>query len=276
MNIVIIVQARNGSSRLPGKVLLPLAGKPLLVRLVERLRMIRTPATVVVATTTQQEDNAIRFVCSEEGILCYSGHPFDLLDRHYRAALLYDADVVVKIPSDCPLIDPAVIDRVLAWYITYRRDFDFVSNLHPPTWPDGNDVEVMPIAILYDAWKHAKLPMEREHTTPYIWERPEQFRIGNVEWESGRNYAMSHRWTIDYPEDYEFIRKVYDELYTPDHPRFDLEDILALLDRKPEIALINRHHVGVNWYRNHLHELKTIDARMTRSGAVGPPSIAQP
>jgi spore coat polysaccharide biosynthesis protein SpsF len=264
MNIVIIVQARCGSSRLPGKVLLPLAGKPLLVRMVERVRLIRTPVTVVVATTTEPEDTDIRLLCSRERILCYSGDPHDLLDRHYRTALLYDADVVVKIPSDCPLIDPAVIDRVLATYIAHRDIHDFVSNLHPPSWPDGNDVEVMPVSVLHEAWKHATLPMEREHTTPYIWERPDRFRIGNVAWGRGLDYSMSHRWTIDYPEDYQFIRTVYDRLYSPERPRFGVDDILSLLEREPDIARLNARHAGVNWYRHHLHELKTIGAKMTR------------
>ena len=264
MNIVIIIQARSGSSRLPGKVLLPLAGKPLLVRMVERVRMIRTPATVVVATTTEPEDTDIRLLCSRERILCYSGDPDDLLDRHYRTALLYDADVVVKIPSDCPLIDPSAIDRVLSWYIMHHDRYDFVSNLHPASWPDGNDVEVMPLAILHEAWKHARLPLEREHTTPYIWERPDHYRIGNVTWERGLDFSMSHRWTIDYQEDYQFIRAVYARLYSPDRPRFGVGNILALLEREPELAHINARHVGVNWYRHHLHELKTIGAAMTR------------
>ncbi|MBR9974173.1 MAG: glycosyltransferase family protein [Bacteroidetes bacterium] len=276
MNIVIIVQARCGSSRLPGKVLLPLAGKPLLVRLVERVRMIRTPVTVVVATTSEPEDTDIRLLCNRENILCYSGHPTDLLDRHYRAALLYDADVIVKIPSDCPLIDPAVIDHVLATYIAYHDDYDFVSNLHPPSWPDGNDVEVMSIAALQEAWKQATLPMEREHTTPYIWERPERFRIGNATWECGLDYSMSHRWTIDYLEDYQFIRAVYDRLYTPERRRFGVGDVLALLEREPEIARINERHAGVNWYRHHLHELKTVAARMTRHEQPASSSITLP
>lgn len=264
MNIVIVVQARSSSSRLPGKVLLPISGKPLLVRMIERLRMIRTPATLVVATTTEPEDTDIRILCSKERIHCYSGDPFDLLDRHYRAALLYDADVVVKIPSDCPLIDPAIVDHVLDWYITHSEQYDYVSNLHPPSWPDGNDVEIMTMQTLHAAWKHARLPMEREHTTPYIWERPETFRIGSVAWDQGRDLSMTHRWTIDYLEDYRFIRTVYQHLYSDAHPYFSCADILALLEREPAIAALNSRHAGVNWYRNHLHELKTVDVSMTR------------
>ncbi|MBN1447483.1 MAG: glycosyltransferase family protein [Bacteroidetes bacterium] len=265
MNIITIIQARTGSSRLPGKVMLPLAGKPLLLRMVERVSMARTPMTVVVATTTDPDDTDIRLLCNRHGIPCYSGDPYDLLDRHYRAALLYDADVVVKIPSDCPLIDPAIIDRVLSSYITYHRDHDYVSNLHPATYPDGNDVEVMPMPILHLAWREATRQFEREHTTPFLWEQPERFRIGNVLWESGQDFSMSHRWTIDYPEDYQFIRTVYDRLYSEDSMCFGISDILALLDREPELSQINAEYTGVNWYRHHLGELKTIDAGKTRA-----------
>jgi spore coat polysaccharide biosynthesis protein SpsF len=264
MNIVTIVQARTGSSRLPGKVLLPLAGRPLLQRMVERVRLARTPMTVVVATTTEPEDTDIRILCNQLRIPCYSGDSFDLLDRHYRAALLYDADVVVKIPSDCPLIDPGVIDRVLSTFITSGRTCDYVSNLHPASWPDGNDVEVMSIGTLQEAWREATLPMEREHTTPFIWERPERYRIANATWETGEDYSMSHRWTVDYPEDYQFIRAVYDALYVSSAGRFGLTDILALLQQRPDIMNINRTYAGVNWYRNHLDQLRTVDARHTR------------
>jgi spore coat polysaccharide biosynthesis protein SpsF len=267
MNIIAIVQARLGSTRLPGKVMLPLAGKPLLQRMVERVRLARTPMTVVVATTTQPDDTDIRILCNRIGVPCYSGNEFDLLDRHYRAALLYDADIVVKIPSDCPLIDPAAIDRVLSTYITYTKNYDYISNLHPATWPDGNDVEVLPIGVLHDAWKEATLPMEREHMTPFIWERPDRFRIGNVTWERGWDYSMSHRWTIDYQEDYIFIRTVYEELFERSGGRFTIDDILQLLAARPELMQINGHYAGVNWYRHHLHELSTVDASRTRKPA---------
>ncbi len=172
MNIVVVVQARTSSTRLPGKVLLPLAGRPLLERMLERVRAARTPFTLVVATTTNPGDQPIRDLCAGKNIICYCGHPTDLLDRHYRAARSLVPDAVVKIPSDCPLIDPAVIDRVLGFYVARHDEYDFVSNLHPPSWPDGNDVEVMSLAALEAAWKEARTPVEREHTTPFIWDPP--------------------------------------------------------------------------------------------------------
>ena len=262
--IVIVTQARTGSTRLPGKVMMPLAGEPLLVRMVERINLTQIPITTVVATTYEPEDDKVEELCSQYGFNCFRGHPTDLLERHYKAGIEYNADIVVKIPSDVPLIDPKIIDKVLSFYLENDDKYDFVSNLHPASYPDGNDVEVIPTSILETAYNEAVLPMEREHTTPFIWENPDRFRVGNVVWGSGKDYSMSHRFTIDYPEDYEFIKRVYDELYEKD-PKFGLVDILNLLDQKPEILELNRKYAGVNWYRNHLDELKTVNKEQTKS-----------
>jgi spore coat polysaccharide biosynthesis protein SpsF len=207
----------------------------------------------------------------------FRGHPTDLLDRHYLAGLVFGAEAVAKIPSDCPLIDPAVVDRVLARFA--EGDCDYAGNLHPASFPDGNDVEAMSMAALGIAWREADKPMEREHTTPFLWERPERFRLANVLWETDlhgvpiRDYSMSHRWTLDYPEDYAFIRRVYEELY-PAHPEFGLDDILDLLKARPEIRKINAAYAGVNWYRHHLHELRTVGAGQTRLHPHSNPPIA--
>lgn len=264
MNLLVVVQARTGSSRLPNKIFLPLAGKPLLQRQLERIQAASAPFELIVATTTDPSDDAVRDLCKAIGVKCFSGHPTDLLDRHYQAALREKAGAVVKIPSDCPLIDPRVIDRVLNTFLQRYEHVDFVSNLHPPTYPDGNDVEAMPMTILEIAWREAKKNYEREHTTPFIWEQPERFRLMNVVWETGLDYSKSHRFTIDYPEDYEFIKAVYDELWTAHSPIFSLGDILQLLDAKPELLRINQKYAGVNWYRHHLGELKTITAKDTK------------
>ena len=262
-NIVTIMQVRMTSSRLPGKVLMPLLGEPVFIRQLERMQGSKLIGKIIVATTTQIEDDPIEKICLEKGIDCFRGHPTDLLDRHYQAAKLYGADVVLKIPSDCPLIDPRIIDRTIGYYLDNRDQFDFVSNLHPATFPDGNDVEIMPFEMLERACKDAKLELEREHTTPYFWERPEIFRIGNIAMEDGSDLSLIHRWTIDYKEDYDFIKKVYEELY-PKNPLFSLEEILELLKKHPEIYQINSELAGVNWYRNHLDELKTVDITNTK------------
>lgn len=260
--ITLVVQARVGSSRLPGKTLLPILGETLLYRMVERLQEVKHQVHIVIATSTNTEDDSIERLCKEKGWDCYRGSLNDLLDRHWQAATLTEADIVLKIPSDCPLIDPNVIDKVLDYYIENEGAFDYVSNLHPATYPDGNDVEIMSMECLTKAWEEATKPLELEHTTPYIWENPNKFRVGNVEWETGLNYSMSHRFTIDYYEDYQFIKRIFEELY-PIKPNFSLADILALLDREPTIYDINKSYAGVNWYRHHLDELKTVDASMT-------------
>lgn len=262
--VVTVIQARTGSSRLPRKVLRPLLGKPLLARLVDRVRTARWVGTVVVATTTDPADDLIEQLCHIEGFPCFRGHPTDLLDRHYQAGWCFGADVVVKIPSDVPLIDHRIIDRVLLVYLQNPDAYDYVSNLHPASYPDGNDVEVMRMAALEIAWREADRDLEREHTTPFLWENPDRFRLANVAWETGLDYSMCQRWTIDYEEDYQLIRAVYQKLY-PVNPLFGLDDILALLEREPGIAALNAHYAGVNWYRHHLGKLQTITPAQTRS-----------
>jgi spore coat polysaccharide biosynthesis protein SpsF len=263
MRIVGVVQARLGSTRLPGKVLLPVAGAPLLARMVERVRAAASLDAVVVATTTSDEDRAIVDLCRTLDLPVVTGHPTDLLDRHLVAGQALAADAVVKIPSDCPLIDPAIIDRVVDAFRADPDRYDFVSNLHPASYPDGNDVEVVPMTILARAHREATRPHEREHTTPYIWDHPERFRIGNVLWETGRDYSMSHRFTIDYAEDLAFVRAVFTALYRPAAPIFGLSAILELLGARPDILALNQHLAGVNWYRHHLGELRTVRSSET-------------
>ena len=261
--VLIIIQARSGSTRLPDKIFLSLSGKPLLIRMFERVNSSKVKNDIVVATTKDSSDDKVAELCKINDINCFRGDTNDLLDRHYKAAIQYNADVVVKIPSDCPLIDSKIIDKVISYYLENTDKFDFVSNLHPATYPDGNDVEVMSFDVLKTAWQNAQLQMEREHTTPYIWEHPEKFRIGNVVWEKGFDYSMSYRFTIDYYEDYLFIKKVYDELFEQNN-FFGLDDILELLNEKPEIKKINEKYAGVNWYGKHLNELKTINKNQTK------------
>jgi spore coat polysaccharide biosynthesis protein SpsF len=260
MKVVAVIQARTGSTRLPGKVLLPLCGEPLLARMIERVRHATTVDEVIVATTTSAEDQAITDLCHRIGVRVYAGHRTDLLDRHYRAGLGCDADAVAKIPSDCPLIDPRIIDLVVRRFrrLAATEGIDFVSNLHPATFPDGNDVEVMSMAVLEAAWRGASREFEREHTTPFIWDQPGRFRLANVEWETGRDLSMSHRFTIDYPDDYTFISRVFDELHVESVRPFTLENILALLEAQPEIHRMNAHLAGLNWYRHHIGELRTV------------------
>jgi spore coat polysaccharide biosynthesis protein SpsF len=263
LNVVTIIQARMNSSRLPGKVIMSLAGKPLLIRMYERVQQSKLAGKIIVAVTTDPDDQILVNLCNENKIMVFRGSPTDLLDRHYQAALLHNADAVVKIPSDCPLIDPKIIDEVIGYFLDNYDTYDYVSNLHPPTWPDGNDVEIMKMSSLKKAWLNAKRLMEREHTTPYFWENSSDFKIGNISWNSGLDYSMTYRFTIDYKEDYDFIKRVYAELF-PINKNFSLNDIIRLLEENPEIKKINEKYNGVNWYRNHLDELKTVGIKNTK------------
>ena len=254
--IVVCVQARTGSSRLPGKVLKEVLDKPILVHQIDRIKRAKLPDNVVVITTTLSTDDAIDTLCKKYSVPCFRGSELDLLDRHYQAAKIFGADFVVKIGSDCPLTDPAVIDEVLGLWTDDPHTYDYVSNYHPPTFPDGLDVEGCTFGVMEVAWREAKKPHEREHTFPFIWDQPNRFRIGNVENPRG-NMFMTHRWTLDYPEDWEFISRVYEELQGK--PHFGTDDILRLLKDKPEIAKINERYNGVNWYRSSAAELKTVD-----------------
>ncbi|HTP25302.1 MAG TPA: glycosyltransferase family protein [Anaeromyxobacteraceae bacterium] len=265
MTTAVIVQARTRSRRLPGKVLLPLAGAPVLQRMLERVKASGVSFELVVATTTDPADDDIVDLCRRIDVRSYRGDEADLLERHRQAALSVGAEVVAKVPSDCPLIDPEAIRLVLEAFHVGGSGLDYLSNLHPPSWPDGNDVEVMSMEALSVACAHARAPHEREHTTPFIWDQPERFNVRNVEFPDGRDLSMSHRFTIDYVEDYLLIRAVYDALYTPERPIFSLREILSLLEANPAIAELNAAYRGVNWYHHHLGELRTIDPGQTRA-----------
>ncbi len=258
MRTLVVVQARTGSLRLPGKVLLPLAGRPLLERMLQRVLSARFPFELCVATSTLAEDEPIRQLCRRMAVRVISGHPTDLLERHLSAGRAFKADVVAKIPSDCPLIDPAIVDQVLGHFAARSEDLDFVTNLHPPSWPDGNDIEVMPMRILETAGAEAKQPFEREHTTPFVWDQPARFRIANVTWDAGRDLSKTHRFTIDYSEDYAFISRVYEELCTSARPIFSLSDILELLAQRPELLRINARWSGHSWHLAQLTQLRNV------------------
>jgi spore coat polysaccharide biosynthesis protein SpsF len=262
MKIIVITQARTGSTRFPNKILQTINGKTILELQLERMQASKLSSKIIVATTTNPNDDIIVQLCKETGYNYYRGNENDLLDRHYQLAKLEKADVVVKIPSDCPLIDPDIIDKVIHTYMTDISKYDYVSNLHPPTYPDGNDVEVMRFSALETAWENSFENYEREHTTPYLWDNNGQFTTTNFKWETGLNYSMSHRFTLDYYEDFLFIKAVYEKLYKK-KVIFSLDDIITLLEKKPKIRKINEKYLGVNWYRHHLGQLKTINEEMT-------------
>jgi len=232
--IVGILQARVSSSRLPAKVLLNLLGRPMLSRQIERVRRSHRLTELVVATSTDRSDDPIEALCREEGVNCYRGSLSDVLDRYYQAAKLYQADIVVRLTGDCPLAEPAVIDAVIDFFMS--QQVDYASNTIEPTFPDGLDVEVFSFLALEIAWREARKESEREHVTPFIHQHANRFRLANFR--NDRNLS-GLRWTVDEPQDFEVVRRVYEGLY-PRNPAFSATDVLKYLHANPELEKANQ------------------------------------
>ena len=237
MKTVIIVQARMTSTRLPGKVLKEVLGKPLLEYQIERLRRVRLADEIVVATTTNATDQPIVNLCRRLGVSCTRGSEEDVLSRYYEAAKSHHADVVVRVTSDCPVIDPTVIDRVIAYFSQHSDEVDYVSNMLLLTYPYGMAVEVFSFKVLEEAYIEARSQPEREHVTPFIYGHPERYQLANIAHAENLSF---HRWTVDTKEDFALIEKIIDALY-PGKPDFDTGDILELLNKHPDWPLINAH-----------------------------------
>jgi spore coat polysaccharide biosynthesis protein SpsF len=252
--ILTIVQADSRSTQPADILMRPLAGRPLIFRILERIQAAKLSGRPVVATTTRPEDDKIDDYCRQEGFEVYRGHSDDLLERYYQAGSLYNADIVIKIPSSCPLIDPEIIDVLASALLDAPKHYDYASNLHPPTYPDGNDVEVMTMDALAKARELSSKTFERKNTTPFIWENPGSFNNFNVEWQSGLDYSLMYRLTVEYEEDYKFARAIYDALYKKNN-LFGLKEILNFLEFRPDIASINAMYTGGNWRRHHMSGL---------------------
>ena len=235
--ILAILQARTSSSRLPGKVLKPVMGAPMLARQIERIMRSAAINRLVVATSTEADDDPIETLCAPLGVDCFRGSLNDVLDRFYHAAKPYAPDHVVRLTGDCPLIDPLVIDRVIAFHL--GGSFDYTSNTVEPTFPDGLDVELMTYACLTAAWREAALPSQREHVTSFIYQHPERFRIGSYRQPQDHS---AQRWTVDEPEDFELVSRIYAALY-PVNPSFTTADILELLEHDRILQSINAGHL---------------------------------
>jgi spore coat polysaccharide biosynthesis protein SpsF len=230
--IVAVVQARASSQRFPQKVLADVEGRPLLARLLRRVRASGECSAVAVATSTRNDDDAVVRVAGEEDVALIRGPLDDVLERYRLAAESLDADAVVRITGDCPLVDPRVVDEVVRRF--RESSADYVSNVAPPTYPDGLDVEVISRAALDRAAREAKLPSEREHVTVYIAEHPELFGSANVTHEPDLS-AM--RWTVDYPDDLEFVRAVF-RSFSGHEDSFGIDDVLEALERDHRLAAL--------------------------------------
>ena len=234
LRCVAIVQARLGSSRLPGKALLDIAGRPMLAHVLDRALAIAGIDGVVLATTLNPADDALVEFARRRSIPCTRGSEADVLDRFRQALTEHPADVIVRVTADCPLLDPRVSGLVLAEYRRRAGDVDYVSNVHPPTYPDGLDTEVVSRQALERAWREATLPSDREHVTSYIWRNAGAFRLANVATEPSRGHL---RWTVDEAADLEFVRAVYAKL--GGEAAFGMDAVLELLRAEPALADVN-------------------------------------
>lgn len=267
-HIVAIVQARMGSTRLPGKVLLELGGEPMLAQVVERTRRSHLVHQVVVATTIQAEDDPVAELCAQRGYPCWRGSLNDVLDRYYQAARYFQAQVVVRITADCPVIDPQLIDRtILAFFGQLQPQdtlldekaamqpvrqhelrpaacwpgapFDFAANRLPPPWgrtyPIGLDTEVVSFAALECAWQEADQPYHREHVLPYLYEHRERFNVLLVHHTEDLGGL---RWTVDTPEDFQLLQKIFTAL---GNNTFSWLEVLKLTQEHPEWQALNAH-----------------------------------
>jgi spore coat polysaccharide biosynthesis protein SpsF len=231
--IVAIIQARTDSTRLPNKVMADILGKPMIVRLLGRVKESTTIDEIILATTTRAIDTPLANIVRNYGLPVFRGRWSDVLDRYYKAATKYHARGIVRITGDCPLIDPQIVDKVIQVFL--KNKFDYVSNTLERTYPDGLDVEVFSYTTLQKAWKEAFIASDREHVTPYIRNNPKKFSLQNVK----QTTDFSHlRWTVDQKQDLEFVREIFKRLY---HKQkiFYMKDIIALLQEHPELKEIN-------------------------------------
>lgn len=253
--IIAIIQGRMSSRRLQGKILLDIGGEPMLIRVVSRVRRAHFVNQVVVATTDDPSDDPVEELCKSRGIPVFRGNLFDVLDRYYQAALLFQAKTVIRITADCPLIDPIEIDHVVHEFI--QQKVDFATNRLPPPWkrtyPIGLDTEVCRFEVLERAWREAKNSHHREHVMPYIYEEPGRFKILVI------NYPVDYgmmRWTVDTPMDLEVVRLIYKHFR--DRDDFSWLEVIDLYKRQPELLKMN-DNVNHNPYN-------AVDDRMLEKG----------
>jgi len=246
--IGIIIQARMGATRLPGKMTKKIGGKTVLDHVIDRIKKVKGCDTLILATTNSKSDNVLERIGKKANILVYRGSERDVLDRYFQAAKLHGLNVVVRITGDCPFLDVGFTGDTIKAYLNGR--YDYVSNCHPPSLPDGLDAEVCSFKALKKIWKDAKLPIEREHVFPYILSNPNKFKIFNVSYDRD----LSHlRLTLDEQADLVLLRKVYKKLYK-ENSNFGLKEITRLFETKPELIDINRNVVAKNISRWKINE----------------------
>jgi spore coat polysaccharide biosynthesis protein SpsF len=233
--ITAMIQARMSSTRLPGKVLMPILGEPMLLRQIERIKHCKMIDNILVITSRESSDSPIWKLCDQSKIACFRGSLEDVLDRYYQASLIYRPDHIVRLTADCPLSDPVIVDQVITMHLS--REYEYTSNTVMRSYPDGLDAEVIYSGLLREAWEKSTNPFDREHVTTYMKSNVSQTRLGSLQ----HKYDFSSmRWTVDYQEDFSFVMEVYDRLYESNH-YFNMNDIVKLLEREPDILKINQH-----------------------------------
>lgn len=251
-NILIVSQARCGSTRLPGKVLKTILDKPMLWYLVKRIEQIKTPHKLIIATGNIKSNQPIINFAKSLNINYFAGSEEDVLDRYYQTAKRFKGDIIVRITSDCPLIDPDLIEQGLKIYL--NGNYDYVSNVDPPTYPDGFDLEVFSFKVLKVAWKRAKLQSEREHVTPYIRNNKDKFITQNFE----NDVDLSDfRLSVDTQEDFILISKII-EYFKTNNFNFHIYDIINYLKENPELLKINAQYQRNEGYLKSLKEDKKV------------------
>lgn len=235
--VVAIVQARMGSTRLPGKVLKEIQGKPLLGHLIERIKRSVLIGDLVIATSTQESDTVIAEYCKAHDVKYYRGSEDDVLSRYLEAAKLYEADFVVRICADSPLIDPVLIDEIIREFLLKYPLCDYLSNTINQTYPLGMNAEIFSFQALHEAHMNAKTPYEREHVTPYIYTNPDRFNACHKHCHPDLSML---RLTVDVREDFELVKMIFERLY-PVNKDFGLSDIVLMYSQSPELFKINSH-----------------------------------
>ncbi len=223
-----------GSTRLPGKVLEDIIGQPMLTHVVERVSRSKTVDSVVIATTELPADDAVISLCREKGWDCFRGDSDDVLDRYYRAATEYKADIIIRITSDCPLIEPGIIDRTVSEFIERYPEIDYSSNNRISSFPRGLDTEVMTYSALERTWRDNDNPKWREHVTAYMYNNLDKFKVHDTTSETDYSHL---RWTVDTPQDLELVRRIYSHF---GDNKFDWIQVLGLLEKHPDWLEINR------------------------------------
>lgn len=253
--VLAVIQARCGSTRLPGKVLMRLAGLPVLAHVIDRVAACRLVDDLIVATTLNRKDLPLVAFCAAKHIPVYCGSEDDVLDRYYQVSRLLRPEHVVRITADCPLIDPKVIDRAVRLHLASGADY--TTNTIARTYPEGQDVEVLRGAALQQAWRSARWSSEREHVTSYIRKHPKTFRLENM---ALKQDLSANRWSLDEPDDLRFLRGVFSALHARGH-LFGMDEVLRLLARRPRLARINSHILLNAGYQKSLAQDRRLPSR---------------